>query len=118
VPRPPADAGATAQVAWNSAAATERKRCDLSMRSRNGCCAASQKTVKHLKQTNPDRVDAFKSAAQKSVKSILTKFDELQFYIGEGEDAFDGQIVLSFWKDGADAPSFWFFKDALDEEKC
>jgi len=80
--------------------------------------AFMKKTVKHLKQTNPDRVDAFKSAAQKSVKSILTKFDELQFYIGEGEDAFDGQIVLSFWKDGADAPSFWFFKDALDEEKC
>ena len=38
-------------------------------------------------------------------------------YLGEGEDAFDGQIVLSFWKDGADAPSFWFFKDALEEEK-
>ena len=77
-----ADAGATAQVAWNSAAATERKRCDLSMRSRNGCCAASQKTVKHLKQTNPDRVDAFKAVSdarwsEGSAFALLTAYNRV-----------------------------------------
>ena len=82
------------------------------------CVPLSQKVVKHLKANNPDRVDGFKAAAQASVKKILGQFDELQFFLGEGEDAFEGQIILSFWKDGADAPSFWFFKDALDEEKC
>lgn len=45
-------------------------------------------------------------------------WDELQFYLGEGEEAFEGQVVLSFWKEGAEAPSFWFIKDGLQEEKC
>ena len=45
-------------------------------------------------------------------------WDELEFYLGEGEEAFEGQIILSYWKEGADAPSFWFIKDGLDEEKC
>ena len=45
-------------------------------------------------------------------------WDELEFYLGEGEEAFEGQVILSFWKEGAEAPSFWFIKDGLEEEKC
>lgn len=55
--------------------------------------------------------------AQASVKKIIGMFDELQFFIGEGEEAFSGMVIISFWKDGASAPSFWFFKDGLEEEK-
>jgi hypothetical protein len=82
--------------------------------------------------TQPDRVRSFvrcwsdaaccpicgSQGAQAAVKKIVGMFDELQFYLGEGEEAFSGQIVLSFWKEGADAPSFWFIKDGLEEEKC
>ena len=57
-------------------------------------------------------------AAQAAIKKIVGMWDELEFYLGEGEEAFEGQIILSFWKEGADAPSFWFIKDGLEEEKC
>ena len=51
-----------------------------------------QKTVKRLKGEDPDRVDAFKAACQPAVKKLLSMFDELQFFVGEGEDAFEGAV--------------------------
>ena len=65
-----------------------------------------QKTVKRLKGEDPDRVDAFKAACQPAVKKLLGLFDELQFFVGEGEDAFEGAVrpldtrVLSFGPTG------------------
>lgn len=75
-------------------------------------------TKAHLESTGKtDRVETFMKGAQEFVKSIVPKFDEYEFYLG-AKESLDGGVVLSFWEDeSASGPVFYFFKDALKEEK-
>lgn len=64
-----------------------------------------------------DRVTAFMAGAQEFIKSVVPKFDEYEFYLGSSE-SLDGGVILAFWEDeSASGPVFYFFKDALKEEK-
>jgi len=65
-----------------------------------------------------DRVDGFMKGAQEFVKTVVSKFDDYEFYIGSSE-SLDGGLVLSFWEDeSAAGPVFYFFRDGLKEVKC
>ncbi|EGC39381.1 hypothetical protein DICPUDRAFT_52670 [Dictyostelium purpureum] len=70
-----------------------------------------------LSETNPSRVDAFKSGAQEYIKGMVGQFSEYKFYQGENMDA-DGLVVLSYYKNPEDpAPTFVYFKDGLEAVK-
>ena len=96
-------------------ASTASKRCVL----RRPCQRAhALPPHPHYAATHRALAAPTQQGAQAAIKKIVGMWDELEFYLGEGEEAFEGQIILSYWKEGADAPSFWFIKDGLDEEKC
>lgn len=73
---------------------------------------------KKLEETNPSRVEAFKSGAQKFVKDrVLANFSNWQFFTGERMDP-DGMVVLMDYREDGMTPYFLLFKDGLIEEKC
>jgi len=75
-----------------------------------------KKVVEHLQKENPDRVDAFKKGAAAAAKQILGSFKDWQFYTGENMDPEGGLAFMNYKEDGV-TPYFWFFKDAMIEEK-
>jgi len=75
-----------------------------------------KKLVDKLKETKPDRVEAFQSKIQPFVKKVLGEFDEYTFYTGENMDP-EAMVPLAYYKEGEVAPRFLFFKDGLTEEK-
>ena len=79
--------------------------------------ALMKRTVTYLTEKNPDRVDGFKKGATEMVKFIMGKFDEMQVFIGESEEAADASVAFSYTKDGETDPVFLFFLDCMKEEK-
>jgi hypothetical protein len=69
-----------------------------------------------LKETNPERADAFQKSIQPFIKKVLDNFDEYSFYTGASMDP-EGMIALQFYKEDGITPYFYFFKDGLLEEK-
>ena len=51
------------------------------------------------------------------VKHIVSKFDEVQIFVGESYDMEAG-YAFAYYKDQSDAgPTFFFFSDGLVQEK-
>jgi len=69
-----------------------------------------------LKDTKPDRVDAFQKGAQAFVKKVLGDFNNYDFYTGESMNM-EGMVVLKGYKEDGITPYFYFFIDGLLEEK-
>merc|ERR1719498_542824 len=58
-----------------------------------------KKTVAHLTEKNPDRVDGFKKGATEMVKFIMGKFDEIQIFVGENMDT-EASLAFAYTVDG------------------
>jgi len=71
---------------------------------------------KHLAETNPDRVDAFKTGAGAYAKKIVANFKDYEFYTGESMNP-DGSIALLNYRADGTTPYFTFWKDGLKEMK-
>eukprot|EP00122_Pirum_gemmata_P009284 Pgem_evm1s8579 len=59
-----------------------------------------KRVVKHLEETNPERVPIFKAKAQEKVKLILGMIKDLQFYVGESMDAEGTVLFCNYREDG------------------
>ena len=58
------------------------------------------------------------AGSQAFVKEVLLKnFKDLSFYSGESYDTEAG-LIYGFYHGEDVAPTFYYFKDGLDEEKC
>ncbi|KAF3940123.1 hypothetical protein ABW19_dt0209158 [Dactylella cylindrospora] len=69
-----------------------------------------------LKETDPDRVAAFKTGAQAFAKKIVANFKDYEFYTGESMNP-DGMVLLLNYRDDGITPFFTIWKDGLKEEK-
>jgi hypothetical protein len=56
-----------------------------------------------LKETNPERADAFQKAIQPFIKKVLDNFDDFSFYTGASMDP-EGMIPLQFYKEDGITP--------------
>ena len=64
-----------------------------------------------------ERVPAFKKEATEMLKFIISKQEEIQFYVGKSL-AMDGSLAFSYQKEQEDeGPTIMFFADALKEVK-
>merc|ERR1712051_1103493 len=80
----------------------------------------NQRFVAYLESNNKaDQVDGFKKNINGVMKTLLGKFNDLQFYTGENMDT-KGMIILVDYKEynGEERPCVMFFKHGLEEEKC
>jgi len=75
-----------------------------------------KKTVAHLEAENPERVAGFKKGAQEAMKVIMESFKDWVMYTGESMDP-EGSLVFGNYREDGITPYFWYFKDALIEEK-
>eukprot|EP00178_Gracilaria_changii_P025418 TRINITY_DN78299_c0_g1_i1.p1 TRINITY_DN78299_c0_g1~~TRINITY_DN78299_c0_g1_i1.p1 ORF type:complete len:177 (+),score=41.62 TRINITY_DN78299_c0_g1_i1:46-576(+) len=78
-------------------------------------------TKERLEKENPGRVDAFQKGAQEFVKKIVGSFGDWCFYhntdyIDDGCDKL-GMPIPVLWNDDGKSAEFYFWKDALVEEK-
>ena len=78
--------------------------------------ALMKRTVGHLTEKNPDRVDGFKKGATDMVKFIMGKFDEMQIFAGSSMDT-EASIAFAYNADDEVDPTFLFFADCCKEEK-
>jgi len=63
-------------------------------------------------------VNAFKAGVKELAKWIMANFDEFTFYAPpKSYEADTSVIVLSYFEEGAEAPTFIYFMDGLREEK-
>ncbi|EDW01350.1 translationally-controlled tumor protein homolog [Drosophila grimshawi] len=71
-----------------------------------------------LQESSPDQIDVLKSNMSRTMKDILGRFNELQFFTGESMDI-DGMVAMCEYReiDGESVPVFMFFKHGLQEEK-
>ena len=70
-----------------------------------------------LKTSNPDRVAAFESGAQKFTAGVILKnFKDYEFYTGESMNV-DGMVALLNYREDGITPYFTFWKDGLKEVK-
>ena len=78
-----------------------------------------QKLKKHLEENNPDRVAGFEKAAKAVVGMLVKRFDDCEFYLGGEDSTMEGHIGIAFWVDpeADSAPTFFWFKDGLKDEK-
>lgn len=83
------------------------------------------KVVKYLNDKGKaERVEGFKKGATEFVKFIIGKFDDIEVYVPktkteEDVEEIDFGVAISYWeKEDDKGPVFYFFKDALVEEKC
>jgi len=75
--------------------------------------------VEKLQETQPDQVDVFKNNMNKVMKDVLTRFKDLQFFVGESQEI-EGMVGLMEYRDnpdGTQTPVLMFFKHGLEEEK-
>lgn len=72
--------------------------------------------VKHLEETDPDRVSTFKEKAPLFVKKVKESFKDLQFFQGESMNP-DGLSIPVEWRDDGAVPVMIFLKDGLIAEK-
>merc|ERR1712216_623388 len=79
--------------------------------------ALMKKTAAYLKENGgEDRVKPFMQGATQLVKFIMGKFDEMQIFMGEGEEAADNSLCFAYTKDGETEPTFLYFADTMKEE--
>eukprot|EP01129_Flabellula_baltica_P007748 TRINITY_DN302_c0_g1_i1.p1 TRINITY_DN302_c0_g1~~TRINITY_DN302_c0_g1_i1.p1 ORF type:complete len:156 (-),score=52.23 TRINITY_DN302_c0_g1_i1:45-512(-) len=71
-----------------------------------------------LTSTAPDRVAEFKSQSAAYLKNVvLPDFDEYSFYAGRSNDP-DGLVLMARYFGEDYSPTFFFFKDGCNFEKC
>jgi len=79
-----------------------------------------KRVIKHLEENDrAGEVEEFKKNISEAMKSLLSKFKELQFFTGESMDG-DAMVIMCEYKEinGEERPVLMFFKHGLDEEKC
>ncbi|KAL3697700.1 hypothetical protein R1sor_011776 [Riccia sorocarpa] len=73
---------------------------------------------KYIKNVTPlipeDRQETFKKNIESAVKYLLSKFKDLQFFVGESMKD-DSAIVFAYYKEGATNPTFIYIADGLKE---
>ncbi|CAG9771949.1 unnamed protein product [Ceutorhynchus assimilis] len=77
-----------------------------------------KKLIPKLEQDAPDQVAVFKNNINNTMKDILSRFKELQFFTGESMEI-EGIVGLMEYRDidGDSVPVMMFLKHGLDEEK-
>ena len=76
-----------------------------------------KRVVEKLKASGKeDRVAGFQQGATEMIKFIVSKFSEMQFFMGQSMDPEAG-ICFAYNKDGEVDPTFMFFADGMREEK-
>ena len=76
-----------------------------------------KKIVERLKETNPDRIPAFKAAAASQVREILDKIDKFQCFVGENSDGEKDMVALMDYREDGMTTYMLFWIDGLVEEK-
>ena len=76
-----------------------------------------KKVKEHLEKTKPDRVAGFMKGVSEMVKFILKKFDDFSFYTPSNYDV-ENTIIMSYYKEEAETPTFLYFMDGLKATKC
>lgn len=83
-----------------------------------------KKLIDHMKKEgkNDDEVEAFKGKIQEYISSLIKKerFKNLDFFVGDGENACDGQLAILEYRDvdGTEVPTLMLIKQGCIEEKC
>ncbi|GLJ12868.1 hypothetical protein SUGI_0199580 [Cryptomeria japonica] len=76
---------------------------------------------RYIKSLTPklpeERQEEFKENVEGAVKCLLSKLDDLQFFIGESMRE-DSTPVFAYYKEGSSDPTFIYFRDGLKEVKC
>jgi len=63
-------------------------------------------------------VDAFKKAAAGFIKDkVMAAFDDFIFYMAQGDEAYQGMVVLAKYTEGKPLPQFFWFKDGMKGER-
>lgn len=75
-----------------------------------------KKVKAYLEKSKPDRVEGFQKGMQDYVKTLLSNFDNYQFFMGVSCDPEAG-LALAYYPDGESNPKFLFFVDGLKGEK-
>jgi len=63
-----------------------------------------------------ERADIFMKEVPGIFKELTAKVKDIDFYLGENMDP-EGSLVFGFYREDGITPYFWYFKDALEEEK-
>ncbi|CAM8883245.1 unnamed protein product [Rhodiola kirilowii] len=64
-----------------------------------------------------EKLDEFKKNIEGATKFLLSKLNDLQFFVGESMHD-DSTLVFSYYKEGATDPTFLYFGHGLKEIKC
>ncbi|CAI5503765.1 unnamed protein product [Closterium sp. Naga37s-1] len=64
-----------------------------------------------------ERGAQFRADSPAACKWLMSKLADLQFFVGESMNL-EGSIAYAYYKDGAENPTFIYFKDGLKEVKC
>jgi hypothetical protein len=62
-----------------------------------------------------EEIQAFKATASGIAKFFLTRFSDLQFYLGASFDS--NSMVFSIYPDGSTTPNFYYIMGGLQSEK-
>ena len=73
-----------------------------------------KKVKTYLDSKNKDRIPEFQKGATEFFKWVLSKFDEFTFYTPESYDT-ENSLILSYYKEGATAPTFLYLMDGLKD---
>uniref|UniRef100_A0A803M5X4 TCTP domain-containing protein n=1 Tax=Chenopodium quinoa TaxID=63459 RepID=A0A803M5X4_CHEQI len=63
-----------------------------------------------------DKADEFKKNVEAATKFLMSKLNDLQFFVGESMHD-DGATVMAYYKDGATDPTFLYFAHGLNGVK-
>ena len=80
-------------------------------------CGAVRKILKDDDKMAGPEVKAFTQGAPTFCKFLLKKYDDLQFFMSPAFNP-DGALAMSYYPEGAAAPTFIYIKKGLIEEKC
>ncbi|CAK9328400.1 unnamed protein product [Citrullus colocynthis] len=64
-----------------------------------------------------EKQELFKKYIPEATKFLLSKINDLQFFVGEGMHD-DGTMVFAYYKEGATDPTFIYIAYGLKEVKC
>jgi len=65
-----------------------------------------------------DEMDEFKKQAAEKIKSFAANFDDFTFYMGEGAENEEAQMIIPFkYNDDGMSGTFYFMKPGLEKEK-
>ena len=76
-----------------------------------------KKVREWLQENKPERVEGYKKGAQDMAMWINSNFDEFSFYSPESYDM-ENSIILSYYKEDAETPTFVYFSDGLKTVIC